>query len=353
MRREQSAVKANIVVKYFGAWAKIIIGQARARRETNCRIAYVDLFAGPGQYRDGTFSTPLRILKTATADADMKQVLITHFNDVDPEHVRALSEAITNLPDVESMIHRPIVHNDEVGEAIASMFGSMRLVPTLLFADPCGYRGLSLHLIGSVLKDWGCDCIFFFNYNRINMGIDNPTVKERMDELFGPGRAEALRPVLRPMTPGQRESAIIAELEESLGQHGGRFVLPFPFKSAKRNRTSHYLVFVSKSQTAYQIMKDVMAGESTAFEQGVPVLGFNPADKMYSQKLFDVSHPLDDLVDMLLDEFRGRVLTVKEIFLQHNVGKRYVVSNYKEALRQLEKEGRITAIRPLLKGRKG
>ncbi|MHB8946913.1 MAG: three-Cys-motif partner protein TcmP, partial [Bacillota bacterium] len=42
-------------------------------------------------------------------------------------------------------------------------------------------------------------------------------------------------------------------------------------------------------------------------------------------------------------EFRGRVLTVKEIFLQHNVGKRYVVSNYKEALRQLEKEGRITA----------
>jgi hypothetical protein len=32
---------------------------------------------------------------------------------------------------------------------------------------------------------WGCDAIFFFNYNRINMGIANDSVREHMQALFG------------------------------------------------------------------------------------------------------------------------------------------------------------------------
>jgi len=39
---------------------------------------------------------------------------------------------------------------------------------------------------------WGCDCVFFFNYNRINAGINNPGVKKHMDALFGEERADAL-----------------------------------------------------------------------------------------------------------------------------------------------------------------
>ncbi len=57
------------------------------------------------------------------------------------------------------------------------MFEQMNLVPTFFFVDPWGYKGLSLRLINSVLKNWGCDCIFFFNYTRINMGLENELVK--------------------------------------------------------------------------------------------------------------------------------------------------------------------------------
>lgn len=46
---EQSQVKAAIVSKYFWAWAKIIIAvQQKGGRDQ--RIAYIDLFAGPGRY---------------------------------------------------------------------------------------------------------------------------------------------------------------------------------------------------------------------------------------------------------------------------------------------------------------
>jgi len=49
--REQSQIKARIVTKYFWAWAKVISPSTRARGN---RIAYIDLFAGPGRYEDGT-----------------------------------------------------------------------------------------------------------------------------------------------------------------------------------------------------------------------------------------------------------------------------------------------------------
>ncbi len=48
--REQSQIKFRIVAKYFWAWAKVIIPSAKNR---GGRIAYIDLFAGPGWYRDG------------------------------------------------------------------------------------------------------------------------------------------------------------------------------------------------------------------------------------------------------------------------------------------------------------
>ncbi len=57
--RETSLVKAEIVAKYFLAWAKVIIPQ-RKKRGTN--IAYINLFSGPGRYQYGSKSTSLLIL---------------------------------------------------------------------------------------------------------------------------------------------------------------------------------------------------------------------------------------------------------------------------------------------------
>jgi three-Cys-motif partner protein len=59
-------------------------------------------------------------------------------------------------------------------------------VPTLVFLDPCGYKGLSLKLISSVLAGFGNDCIFFFNYSRINMKLDLEVMNSSIDEFFEP-----------------------------------------------------------------------------------------------------------------------------------------------------------------------
>ncbi|HLH62380.1 MAG TPA: three-Cys-motif partner protein TcmP [Ktedonobacteraceae bacterium] len=199
---EQSLVKTAIVSKYFWAWAKVIIPTAK---KYGGKIAYIDLFAGPGRYKDGTKSTPLLVLEKAIEDKDMREMLVTIFNDVDKDNSRSLENAIKALSGIDSLKYAPCVYAREIGEEIVKMFEQMSLIPTLFFVDPWGYKGLSLRLVNSVLKDWGCDCIFFFNYNRINMGLPNQIVDQHMDALFGQKRARDLRKRLELLSPYERE----------------------------------------------------------------------------------------------------------------------------------------------------
>lgn len=339
---EQSAVKSAIVAKYFWAWAKVIIPTAKRHGD---KIAYIDLFAGPGRYNDGTKSTPLLVLERAIADPDLRRMLVAVFSDADPQNAKSLDDAIKTLPGVETMTHRPEVNREVVGDEIVKSFEKMRLIPTFFFVDPWGYKGLSLRLVNSVIKDWGCDCIFFFNYNRINMGLSNPLVVEHMNALFGVERAEALRARLSNMSPADRELTIVEELVEALKEMGGKFVLPFSFKNETGRRTSHHLIFVTKHFKGYEIMKGIMAGESSLSEQGVPSFTFSPADARFPV-LFEMSRPLDDLKAMLLRDFAGRRLTVRDIYVQHSVGKPYVDRNYRDVLKQLETERRVRATPP-------
>lgn len=340
--REQSQIKARIVEKYFTAWARVIMPTVKKKDK---RLAYIDLFAGPGRYNDGTLSTPLLVIQKAIEDPDMRQMLVTVFNDKEPANASALREAILEVPGIERLTYQPQIENEEVGEKIVEMFEGKHLVPTFFFVDPWGYKGLSLGLINSVLKDWGCDCIFFFNYNRINMGLNNESVREHMNVLFGEQRADALRAKLVGLSPSDREALIVEELSQALKEMGGKYVLPFAFKNADGTRTTHHLIFVSKHPRGYGIMKDIMAKESSEQMQGVPSFEYSPASKDFPL-LFDLTTPLSDLEGLLMSAFAGETLTMLEVYERHNVGRPYVKANYKSALTSLETAKKITAQPP-------
>lgn len=341
-QREQSLIKSEIVGKYFWAWSKVIIPSAKKFIK---KIGYIDLFAGPGIYQDGTKSTPILILERAIEEPDMRDMLVTLFNDANPDHAASLKKAIDSLPGIKSMKYAPRVSDDEVDIGFEKVFKDKHLIPTLLFLDPWGYKGISIELIGSVLKHWGCDCILFFNYNRIQVSLTNPRVTEHMDALFGKERAEKLRQELERVPPDEKELSIIEAITEALHDAGAAYVLPFCFKDARRNCTSHHLILATKHPRGYQIMKDIMAGESTSDVEGVPSFEYNPATVRQSL-LYEYSRPIEDLEEMLLSEFAGMTLTMKEIFERHNVGRRFVSPNYKQALIILEQQGKITANPP-------
>jgi three-Cys-motif partner protein len=291
------------------------------------------------------------VLETAIEDPAMCEMLVTLFNDRDAANVGKLQATIDALPGIEKLKYRPQVSNDVVGDEIAKMFAGIKLVPTFFFVDPWGYKGLSLKLINSVLQNWGCDCVFFFNYNRVNMGLNNEAVREHMNALFGKERADVLRKRLPGLSASDRESLIVEELANSLKTLGAPFVLPFAFKSEKGSRTTHHLIFASKNFKGYEIMKEIMAKESSEMNQGVPTFEYSPASEKYPT-LFELLRPLDDLEQMLLDEFRGQTLTMHDVYERHSVGRPFLKRNYKRVLASMETERKIRANPPAEKRQK-
>ena len=337
---EQSEVKAALVAKYFPTYMRVI-GSAQ-KKYGGDRIAYIDLFAGPGRYKDGAKSTPVKIIEQAIADADMRQRLVAIFNDKDENNVRSLERSLKELEGYDTLKYKPQIHHGEVGEEIVKGFEKMTLVPTLFFADPWGYKGMTLRLINSVLKDWGCDCFFFFNYSRVNSGLSNDTVEKHMDALFGPKRANSLRERFedKALKPQEREAFIVEEMCQALKDMGGKFVLPFRFHSRRGTRITHHLFFVTKDFKGYKIMKEIMHTQATGKWEGSVNFEYNPADRR-QPTLFELLRPVEDLAGMILQDLAGVTAGIDQIYEMHSVGKPYVLKDYREILCKLEQQGAI------------
>lgn len=331
-----SAVKADIVAAYFDAWGKVMASR-------NERIAYIDLYAGPGRYESGNDSTPLRVLQKVIEHTALRARTLTFFNDANEEFAQRLKAAIADLPNIESLAHTPDVDIGEVDDHYAELFEGMNTIPVLGFLDPWGYKGLSLRLIQGMIKDFGCEAIFFFNYNRINMAITNPVVTKHMEALFGTERLALLREKVVELNPVERERLITEEMAGGLRDAGAKHLLAFRFRRSN-GRLSHILYHVSKHELAYSIMKSVMAKRGIVDDDGVPRFEYIPAGAG-AQLMLGEERPIVELERALLTDFAGQTVTVGELCQSHNIGRQFIQSNYKAVIRKLRDEGRIVCAR--------
>ncbi len=116
------------------------------------------------------------------------------------------------------------------------------MIPILAFIDPWGYKGVSKGLLRLLIKDFGCECIFLFNYNRINMAINKQATEQHLVALLGEERLQRLRSEVASLRPGLRETQVIRAVGEAVGDIGGKYLLPFRFPWSG-GRTSYYICF--------------------------------------------------------------------------------------------------------------
>lgn len=339
-QREQSAIKTEIVTKYFNAWASIL-------SKRNYKIAYIDLFAGPGIYDDGSKSTPIYITENILNNSSFAQKTILYFNEKNNEYYYRLMENINSIPGISSLRYRPIFHNLEIDYSTPVNFMRQK-IPSFCFFDPAGYKGLSLELIRSFGKDYGTDIIFFFNYNDINRAITNPKVTSDMIYLFGEQHYKSLLKNLQNQSGQNRESIVINEMSEAIRDTGIKHVLPFRFKFSGRERTSHYLIFASKSPIGFSIMKDIMYNIGERDFNGIGKFEFIPScDKAHYQQLDIIDFyntPFENFKQYLCQKFSNTHIKVKDLIDEDITNTKFVRKQYKDALKQLENEGLITCL---------
>lgn len=341
-QKEQSAIKTAIVTKYFSAWANIMKYKVE-------KMAYIDLYSGPGIYEDGTLSTPIIILQKIIADEILAKKTVTLFNEKDKEYYESLVKNISSIDNIDTLAYKPNVRNFEVNKSTADKF-NFKLIPCFSFIDPAGYCGLTINLIQALGKDFGSDLIFFFNYNDINRGLKNPLVETHMRDLFGMDHYNQLISNLEDADdPESRELIILNELSLSIKDAGLSYILPFRFIFEGKDRTSHYLIFASKKYLGYNIMKEIMHGAGEKDNDGVGKYEFVPScNKCGVQlSLIDMfNSSLDELKEHLLAKYKGIETTLSRIYPEDSIGNRYIERHYKQVLIELETEGKIICFPP-------
>ncbi|MBX3411525.1 MAG: three-Cys-motif partner protein TcmP [Pirellulales bacterium] len=349
---ETSLIKSEIFTRYFLTWAKNLIRAQKRYRTTN-RIAYVDLFAGPGFDRDGVSTTPLTILHRALADPELAERLVPVFFDRSEANTRSLEAAIAALPGVERLRHPPSVFGGEVGAELSGLLAARRLVPTLLLVEPFGVEASVSELIHSILQGWGCDGMLFFTSGRRAGGIHSPMHHERLVELLGAPRAAALDARLQAADARdeRRAAIVVEEMKQALEGMGGRFVLPFRYRHREGAAGTHDLLFVSKNFRGYAIMREVLAEQRSA-EPGATAFEYLPAEPD-CPALYELLRPVEELEGLLLTDCAGERWKFAELFEHHSVGRPFVEKDYRDVVLRLEAERRVTIDPPCPPRRRG
>lgn len=347
-QREQSAIKTEIVSKYFDAWSAIL-----SKRFS--KIGYIDLYAGPGIYEDGSMSTPIIILQKIINSPSLRSKVVVYLNDKDYNNYIKLQSNITNMAAVSSLTYQPLITNNEITYDTPKSFNYSK-IPCFCFIDPAGYSGLSLELLKVFGQDYGSDIIFFFNYNDINRALSNSRVSNNMKQLFGDKHYYLLNEKVKLISGQNRESIIVNEMSEALQDIGMKYVLPFRFKTEKKNRTSHYIIFASKNITGFKIMKDIMYNIGEKDFNGIGQFEFIPScDKQLDTQLSIIdlfATPFQEFKENLCKKYSGKTISMKRLFECDSPNTRFVSKQYKKALIELELEGRISCDKPYNQRRK-
>ncbi len=342
-----SRVKATIVTHYFAAWANVIKSRVADWGVSGAqKFGYVDLYCGPGQYEDGTASTPLLILDHILSDPILSQHIKLHFNDADPERTTALRRNILlHAPDYSKIAERVSFSNDNVSTAMSARLTAFSNFPTLYFIDPFGVKGLTLDLLKAVIKRRGSDCIFLLNYKKVNWHLASAHYRTHIDALFGRSRADKLRELVatsaRPIAPEKREELIVAEIRDALVALGAEPAEPFKFLDSEGARTSHFLFLAVKHPKGEEIWKRLATQHSTYTSQGVPSFVFTPKpDESKNESIQPLLSnlgigPLDQLKRDLPRRFAGRRMVVQDIVADVGKGTKFAGRDIKRAILEL------------------
>lgn len=337
---EQSAVKAHIVSSYFSAWSRVI-------QKWNTPMAYIDLFCGPGKYENDKLSAPLLIVQNTLANPTLLHKMRFVFNDKDSNNTAILQQSISKMDENAKLKGRVQFYNETVEQDFYSQLNIPANMPVLSFVDPFGYKGLTMNLINRLINNSGSDCIFFFNYNRINMALSSNTkFDEHLKSLFGDNRTAELKKQLAHQPPERREPIVLNALIDALRENKSNYVLPFKFYSTEMLRTSHFIIFVTKHPLACKIMKQIMYSNSAKDSDGVATFSFEDSRNFGAgfEQLTIFDRPIQSLRDDILREYTGRTVSVGSICndVDCDFSNHFVSKNVKDVLKGLELEGKIS-----------
>lgn len=339
-----SRIKANIVAEYFPQYCRILLKQPQDK------IIYLDLFAGPGEYEDGSHSTPLLIAKACFNDPSLKAKIQLAFND--KYYHKQLKSNFTkyypegSFPNEPRFGDKTVGEDDEIKRYLTRAAGKRNPTPTLLFFDPWGYKGIDTLVLAQFLKHWGNEIFLFVNIKRIHAAIENDKFDELMQSLF-PTTIEKLKLDRKyKASVYERLNLIMDNLANEFKTivNDGLYHCAFKFQEEDSNATSHFIIHFTKHKKGYELVKQVyydFDNIGAALEKD-GVYAFD-AKKMGNSALDFGDLNVDALSQELRSQYKGRTISARKLFDEHHDNRKYCGSHYTKTLRHMVHNGEVDA----------
>ena len=338
--KKSTRVKIDIVTEYFSIWANIMQNASICRNKI---LTYMDLFSGPGIYDDGNPSTPIRILSYVSKNIYLLENLKTEFYEGENKYFLKLQKNIQSHEAYNKLKFEPVINPKVITPEIADELNLCDC--TFCFIDPFGYKDLHLDLFHNVTKNWGCDCVFYFNTRGIVRNFDNETQNKYWTNIFGNEGFKRIKERHEHEKNTRFEKIIIDELQNTLENEGVKFFIPFAIEFEEKEMISHHLVFITKHELGFRKMKEIMYKHSLK-DGDIPQ--YISKNINYVQLGFSFDMNIGALQDLLLKDFSGQEISVAKIYEKCNKwGYLYVDKNIKDALIKLESRNLINVDKPI------
>ena len=331
--------KHEILKHYLDAWYPILV----SREE---HIMFLDGFAGPGVYSDGSPGSPIVALLALLHHRGFGLWSGRRF---DFDFVEADSDRLEHLENEIATRYGPFPDNisvrmhlgefQHVAGGIASRLRSTRgqVPPTLAFVDPFGVSGVPMRLIADFLSAPKCELVMTLMVSHLNRFGEADQMQAKRAELFGTNDF-----ALVDAAPAEGRVAALLDLYQAQLQKvaGFKHTLDFQMRNNTGN-ISYYLVYATRSATGVEKFKDAMWKVD-------PSRGCAFSDRRFGQSSLFTGEHVDHgpLCTQIGQDWEGRTATIAELDEYVNIQTLYRKAHLRGALAQMERAGRLVVHRP-------
>lgn len=302
--QEHSQIKLRILGDFLVPWASKLGAKVRGRGQS--QIWYLDGFAGPGRYKDGSNGSPIVGANRALQVLSKKEGHILGCINVEKHRskFRLLQDSLAGFRQRGIPIHNIHGSFSEEIARITKLIGERS--PLLAFVDPFGVAPLDFDLMRPLLSRPGeMDLIMTFNHRAI------PRLRKDHPDLI-------LRAIgssdMRLLT--HEPAAIIDELKQNL-KEVGRFkeVVSYGVRSAKGHAPKYHLLMASRNYEAFELLNDIVFAAEDKLEWDDSSADLQKA----FFDLFDSESERQELVKRILEYGRSHKRTTREKIREHIV----------------------------------
>lgn len=302
MLEPHTAAKHAILRRYLQAWTPILTQGGFPK------VAYIDGFAGPGQYEGGEDGSPIIALKSALERVDRINGEV-EFLFVEEREDRAdfLADRIRALnPPTNFKIK--VVGQSTFEEAYTDFRAvyfsrGVRLPPTFAFIDPFGWKGVPFSVIRDILHQPSCEVLVTFMYEEINRFIGHPDQEKNFDSFFG---CREWRDGVSLDQPSARlrflHDLYLRELKSC-----AKYARSFQMRNTS-GTVDYYLFYATNNLLGLKKMKEAMWKVDPSGE-----FMFSDATDPNQMILFGSAPRFDLLQTQILSRFRAETPTVAQI----------------------------------------